>query len=1275
MSYQIAPFPDQSHINRIRDSLWNRPNAGASVMVGSGFSRNADKLRSDSADLPLWPDLTDEIVKGLFPGVEDAPRESPLRLAQQYETAFGRSDLHRLLGKLVRDNDFTPGETHSRLLILPWRDVFTTNWDTLLERASSSIPEPSYNVVQDMDQLPLLSQPRIIKLHGSFPSQFPLILTEEDYRTYPAKYAPFVNTVQQAMMETVFCLIGFSGDDPNFLNWSGWVRDNLGEAAPKIYLAGLLRLSPHQRRMLEDRGVVPIDVWNHPRAQLWPEHRRHQYAAQWILHTLENGEPYDLRIWPSPPEDNNRDIPDRLEPVAKVPVSVPRTHGFPGSLPNSPTHDNESLEEVKQILDTWAHNRKLYPGWLVFPSGPEHIELSQRTYEWEPSILNALPTLSPVEQLYAVRELAWRREILLEPITPRLEDAAMRVLESIDCQNRAIQGHDEEPEDWTEVREAWLNVAFLLVTDARYDCKKSLFEERLKSLEPFEDDSADVAHRIQQERCLWALYNMGYSALNALLDNWRVDNGDPVWMLRKAAILTEVRRHDEAVPLVQDALNSFRRAVAAERSIPNASRMSWALASTLTAQNNRSVSRKWEELGSLKCHAGNEIARLTRTMQGTDKRKDAPSYDYGVRRGERIQWSIEPRNRLIAAYRTVRLPEVAGLPPATSPGREQFGSLNILSESLTLAADELASLNPDLAMRLVLRVCSSDTDETLRRVFSRTNVANLTEDSAESIAQICTDAIQFMLPRLFTPDERNAGISLLTEPRRIGRMTVALEVLSRLVPRLKPDSANIALDLGLQCYGTEHVAQHPLLTEPVGNLLKRSWEVLPIEHRRSRVFDLLTAPIMGMDGFAADRRCPDPGVIIDREDLSPSLASDDDARYREVIEFLLRGLHSDNDDARGLATLRLLRLADADGLTGEAKKEIASAIWSDSDRVLNDSPSPFTPLDWTFMLLPELTRGQAELSFRRKWLTPEEERRDENEDYSGRLITELGNAFEGLKSRGRTFPLTDEENELIRVHLERLVGVFSSSHIRITNNTVSAAECIGAVFTEITIPDHVAEELFEKTESMLAKQSFQSNDFFASFDKWAYELRVSVAYALIPGLARSLPNRFDEFVMWLSAGLASGEGLRVTNSVSALRDWMSVPIDHALIQTPDGPVREVGYIISSRNREGLGVALSFANWVFDQGSREHRDAISPLVVHGLSSLAEEMQYDRHQDDLDVPDIRLRCVKLASSMSNHGFEDHPIIQKWLEIGKDDPFPEVRNAVASSKMSKACSVEHG
>ena len=296
--------PDQSHINRVRDALWQRSGGGASIMVGSGFSRNALRTRPDAKALPMWGDLVEEMSHELYPQGARGPSASdgPLRLAQEYKTAFGQSHLHRFLRQLVRDDDFRPGDAHLRLLRLPWRDVFTTNWDTLLERARTSVAERAYSVVRNMDEIPLANRPRIVKLHGSFSAYFPLIFTEEDYRTYPTKFAPFVNTVQQAMMESVFCLIGFSGDDPNFLQWSGWVRDNLGEAAPKIYLAGWLDLSSHRRRMLEDRNVVPIDLARHPKAHEWPDHLHHDYATEWILYTLEQGSPYDVRNWPSPEE-------------------------------------------------------------------------------------------------------------------------------------------------------------------------------------------------------------------------------------------------------------------------------------------------------------------------------------------------------------------------------------------------------------------------------------------------------------------------------------------------------------------------------------------------------------------------------------------------------------------------------------------------------------------------------------------------------------------------------------------------------------------------------------------------------------------------------------------------------------------------------------------------------------------------------------------------------------------------------------------------------------
>ena len=244
-------FSDQSHVNRVRDALWERAQ-GATVMVGSGFSRNAISKRQSGQVPPTWKSLAQSMHERLYPRSKHGTGSSSgdlslatseaLRLAQEFEAAFGRPALHRHLRKLVSDSDFAPGNAHEQLLALRWRDVFTTNWDTLLERTAPSIVKHSYSIVRNQDEIPLGASPRIVKLHGSVDARFPLISTEEDYRTYPREFAPFVNTVQQSMMETLLVLIGFSGDDPNFLHWSGWVRDNLGGLCSQDLLGGLARL-------------------------------------------------------------------------------------------------------------------------------------------------------------------------------------------------------------------------------------------------------------------------------------------------------------------------------------------------------------------------------------------------------------------------------------------------------------------------------------------------------------------------------------------------------------------------------------------------------------------------------------------------------------------------------------------------------------------------------------------------------------------------------------------------------------------------------------------------------------------------------------------------------------------------------------------------------------------------------------------------------------------------------------------------------------------------
>lgn len=1266
MSDNGGIFPDQSHIDRVRDALWSRNGSGASVMVGSGFSKCALKTRPDAAEPPIWHEVALEMNKKLYPQsdgrrVQDESTETIatsyfLNLAQEYETAFGRSDLHYFLQQMIRDEDFRPGEAHFRLLRLPWHDVFTTNWDTLLERACSQVVDRPYSIIRDMNEIPLAHRPRIVKLHGSLPAQYPLIVTEEDYRTYPTRFAPLVNTVQQAMMETVFCLIGFSANDPNFLQWSGWVRDNLGALAPKIYLAGWLDLLPHRRRMLEGRGVVPIDLARHPKAHEWPEHLCQSYATEWVLYTLERGRPYDFKDWPSPSRQSSQAIPECLQPVMEVTSELPKAE-LPGDKETNP---GDLPEAVRRTLKIWEHNRKLYPGWLVLPAGESRGSVRMGTDEWEHHILGLLPDLLPVERLNAIRELVWRRELLLEPISADLESAAVTALESIDCHERTINKVTDTQIIWGAVREAWRTVALALLTHARFRFQRDLFDKRVQALEPFVSDDPDVEHRIRHERCLWAVYSLDFEALHGLLEDWTVEDCDPIWMIRKAALLWESDRNDEASKLVKHGLDAIHLTSGADRNVASASREGWALWSAINMDNRQEVRKRWNELAALNCDAMFEKDLIAREMSRSEVSQEAPAFDLRVIRAQRLSFSAARPDHL--AYRALRLSEVAGLPPVT----RHIGTVgaNVTADILKLAAEKLARVQPELAIRIVLRVCNYDKDKALMRILSRSRVAILPLDIAETLAQICASVIEYALPRVApagTPGRNMYWVE---------RMRGATEVLSRLVLRLNPDTAEDALDKALQCYRSNQVAQEFLLGESVGNLMQRSWESLPKEVRSRRVIDLLDAPIAGMDNFPSptDLRYSDPGEFLQVADLPSIRASESADQWQETIRFLIRAMDGE-DKARRQAAKRIMLVSSSDLLTQAESKAVANALWSKRHTGQEDLPGATDLFDWVFLLLPEPTPGLAERRFRSKWLSGDLRKFSESTQNDGNTVSvsygsrhqdpgkiedilwNIGAGIAGLQNHGQPLQLTDDEREYIASLVEHWASAGIMSHSlpffqdAVREPTRWALEGLASILSECSIPKPLGERLYAKVQSLTDSGT--------------------PGFELTHGLVKIIPNRFDELVAWLRMGLASDDSALVTSAMSGLSSWLSASVNEvsSLRSPPDDMLREVGFVIASRRIGALPEALQLAEWVFKEGTADHRDAMSGLTIQGLSYLAEELRYDRERDpeeNIDLPLLRWFCVRLAMSMAEGGFRDEPAVDLWLKLGREDPLPEVRYA---------------
>ena len=1256
-------FQDQAGFNCVRDALWRRQPA-ATVMVGAGFSKNATPAKLAKELMPSWSELSKAMCGKLYPDkmsehCKDALASSEttsgaLRLAQEFETTFGRAELHGFLKNQIQDKLVQPSSFHARLLRLPWRDVFTTNWDTLLERGSTSINEQSYNIIQSTDEIPLSPTPRIVKLHGSLNGHYPLIYTEENYRTYQQDYAPFVNMVQQSMMESVFCLIGFSGDDPNFLHWSGWVRDNLGEAAPKIYLAGWLNLSNHRRRMLEARNVVPIDLALHPRKNQWPNSLKHKRAMEWILQSLEFGRPYEISNWPSLPRRPSVLVESYLEPIQKATVGQPEEE--PQSIIELDQPGDDRTEDVRNLIKAWSYNRKnTYPGWLTAPSRVRAtIEGSAR--EFLIPALDVISQFSALERLLSLRELLWRWEIILNPLSnieslsARLKKELSNALTSVDCLNRKVEGVDFPDEEWSKTIDAWIEISLALLTSARLHLDQISFERRIDSVLPLRDESEEINHRIIHERCLWSAYSLDYETLKTRLDEWNVETSDPVWMMRKAALLFEIGEDNLAEEINECALFRIRQSNDSDQDIRLVSREAWALYCSGSSSKLEEFwytslewRHRWDKLTPIQCNAPLELKQYQDEIKGQIKPEGGKPFDLGHAWLGKNSFSMDSYNRWVAAHRAVRLVEVVGLPPRRS-------NMSVASRLLELAARELIVHEPELATRLVLRAATSENSGTLNWTLSRSTVATMPEEVIKRLIDICICATEYIIPRLSV----SAWCRYWS-----GRLAVVLEVLSRLIVRLDSKHSSEILSQALGWYSNIIVSGAVALWYPIGHLLSRLWETLPPTIQGSRIIDLLESPIIGFAGFFDDRitrQYSDPcDVVTGAQNIKATRTPENNQSWERSIAMIDDALQS-GGEARQRAARRLSLLFELEILSNEETAQLTKGLWNAGQDIDCDLPDGTGLPEWVFMVLPEPRERIAEKKFREKWLSNATDAMNSQQNPS-EVLQQVGSAIENLGERGIDFTISTEEMNFLSNVVEKWVQEPIPMELKVTGE-------VWTIFTnrEVKVVQHVIFGL----RNILLRVAISENCAEALYDKWMkfISLQIPVLH-LADSLIKTLPDRKNNLVETIRNGFVSDDSNIARNAIFALRIWMHTRRTeiHELVHPPIDLVHEIGVIVSTRRKAALFQALLLSAWIVENGTEDERSAIVPSLVRGLRYLREELEYKRGEENYDdVPELRWACVKVAVSLHNGVLSEmDEIIEKWIAISSCDPLPEVRHLV--------------
>lgn len=555
-------FPDIHHLIHLRDRLWaRRPRGRAAVMVGAGFSLNAESRVAGSTSFPLWSDLTGRMLDELRPLLSAKERKEEvlkyasgsgsLTLAREYELAFGRSSLDELILTLVPDRNFSPGELHQALLALPWADVFTTNYDTLLERTPPGEEGRYYDVVVQPSDLPISTPPRIVKLHGSLPATKPFIITDEDFRRYPHDFAPFINTVQQSMMENDFVLLGFSGDDPNFQAWLGWVRDELQMHRARVYLCGVLDMPTARRLLLHERGVTVIDLGPlFPAANLTRSQRNRQ-ALAWLLASLHNGQVLEPALdWPLHPAAQGAAVPaGSLAPLTALtqthpPVKTSFTH-----VPNPPPgqaaveYTKEAQEEIGQLLTDWQRERDEYPGWLTLPRRNRQI-LLKRTEKLRWPLGQWIATLPALKRLWPLAELLWRLDKGVQLLYDVEYKLSQQVLDEVPLPHDPAQ------------QEQWATVAFKLLQELRRSYDAPAFAQLLERLEPLSQCQPRYAAWRCWQAALECLEHLNQPGARRWLKQWPDVPTDPVWNLRRAGLWAELNELETAERYARAALHA-----------------------------------------------------------------------------------------------------------------------------------------------------------------------------------------------------------------------------------------------------------------------------------------------------------------------------------------------------------------------------------------------------------------------------------------------------------------------------------------------------------------------------------------------------------------------------------------------------------------------------------------------------------------------------------------------------------------------------------------------
>ena len=1196
---KVKPYLDE-----IADRLWSN---NAAVMVGAGLSRNAKPVGSTSASFPSWQELGD-IFYGKLHGrspSEETRYLSLLKLGEQVQAAFGRPALNDLLRDAIPNAGYEPSPLHAQLLNLPWRDVFTTNYDTLLERARASVTLKHYEVVATDEDLLYANQPRIVKLHGSFPSA-PFVITEEDYRRYPIDHAPFVNTMRQSLLENTLCLIGFSGDDPNFLQWIGWIRDYFGrEIVPLMYLVGVFdAMTEADRKLLDGRGIVTVDLSGFS--------MDHGEAIGAFLDYLDSRKTRAAG-WPT--------------------VSTDARSWATAANP----------KRYLEIAAEWRRQRGEYPGWVVMPEDRRQV-LWRYTKNW----LSHLSNISAADRaglgtpldLDLAFELAWRLERCLFPLTGELAE----FLEEVATKYSDATLRLPEKAGWTRksMFEAVANIRLWLLRHYREEGLVEKWQEVGKALEDdFERLLPEQKARYWLEEALHAFFRFDPAEAKQLLVNWQSSDDLPFWEAKRAALLAELGEVAVAHSILEASLANIREQLSLNPVSEDYTLVSkesvvmlllWAVESGKSMSDRdwddgrllEELSERWNELSRYKCDPRRDVALLWARVRHRPERwsqeSKTHSFDLGMF-SRTIHSGYD--EEAVAAYAMLRWYEDIGMP-------YRMERTTFVQGPMEPTLLRVRPYSPHWALASIVRVGDAKAADGM---FDREYLAGLKRGEVDSLFEIYLPAFERTVAMVNNPDRSDAkSFELLAK--------TLPEVLSRLCYKCSPEWRERLVGSLSAIYGS----RRKRVFRGIYSFAKRLFDSMTLQERAQAVPTLVDFLMPDDLDESGKREFVNPVRLVG---LHASVRGDALRVTSEKIDELLDRL-AENGRNRDWTATTLFCLHDWSKLNKRQSARLGELLW-------NGVEAPGVPdvtgfYSFVCMKLPHPKGIDPEPRVKERLRTMIDERMERGS--LDEVLDDLGNSagvVEWSRADASEMVATlsrwwNGNKHWLNHRRPMLFGPPADNTKRTASKAVQA---LAAVFS------HLSEDDEQETDALLEFiGNLSANDIpTRTLEVAALNMLSEGAELMLEHLAGAMLDKDHDVVV---DALVAARGLARAWVEDETRETFAT-VRKLLVQG-----------IQWRYRVALPERLRIvADLVSNQPRTFSTEDFAGLLA-GLGQIAEETASGIRGNDKDgVISIRASAASLAFALFEHHkaseSEQPDAIRRWQEIcGDPDEFAEVKNA---------------